>query len=748
MKKKITALLAGIFALVITANGQLAPSVTFTATPATVCAGSAVAFSNTATNAPTSWSWYFPGATTTYTTVTAFPGNPGAITYNNAGIYPVTCVVRNGAGKDSVTVTSCVTVIPLPTVTITPAYGGICDTSFGQALDTVYFTTSGSTGNIYNWAPGGSLSCTACPNPHAFPIVTTVYTVTVTSPSGCISTYYDTVTVGSIVAHISGKDSICMGYRDSLVASGGSQNAPGTTYVWFPGLKTTPYLVVSPTVPTTYSCTITSGSGACQSTAVFRVYPFPIPHYTLSSPDSICYPESATIIASPGGNVYQYYWYGPYGVVDSNIFTTSPSTTTTYTLVTKNKGCYFDSLVKIKVNSPPAVYFSGATNLCQGSTTTICATGGSQYHWSTGQTSSCVNVKPPASITYTVQVRKGACFKDTTFTIIVDTMPNVKFKGDTSICTGDSTTIYASGGYTYLWTTGTTADSIHIIGGYPISGLYNYYVTVTKGACSKDSAKITVKVYHHPKPAAYPVDTTVCEYDSVQLTAAGGNYYTWLPKKSGLNHYKAYGDTDLNNAAPFVTTVYTVNVCTWGCCKDTTIKLNIIPGPNGTVCCDTTVGSGTPVQLATTLGAGPYIVQGWSPTYGLSCSSCADPVATVSKTTTYVVTFQDILTLCTVKDSITIDIFNCNVFVPNVFSPNNDGHNDYLYVRSLCLKALDFAVFDRLGNKVFETRDQTTPWDGTYNGKPMDMGTYMWYLNGLENDGTNVTKSGTVTIVR
>jgi hypothetical protein len=133
----------------------------------------------------------------------------------------------------------------------------------------------------------------------------------------------------------------------------------------------------------------------------------------------------------------------------------------------------------------PVVYLSGATNLCQGSTTTICATGGTTYHWSTGATSSCINVRPPASITYTVEVSNLPCFKDTTFTIIVDTMPNVRITGD-SVCSGDSTILHAYGGYAYFWSTGATNDSI--LGKLDST----YYVTVAKGACSKDSTKIKV----------------------------------------------------------------------------------------------------------------------------------------------------------------------------------------------------------------------------------------------------------------
>ncbi len=752
MKKKITALLAGIFALVITVNAQT-PSVTFTATIDPICAGSCEVFTNTATNAPTTWTWYFPGGIPSYTVVTSAPGNPGCITYLNPGLYPVTCVVTNGFGTDSVTVNPCVKVIPLPTCTITPAYAGICDTGGGSAFDTVYFDAKGAPGNTYTWQPiNGSLSCTACPNPKATPTATTVYTITVTGVGGCQNTYYDTVTVGFVTCHITGKDSICLGSIDSLYASGGSQNPPGTTYLWLPGGQTTPSIGVSPTIPTTYSCQITSGTGGCQSTAAFEVFPYPPPVFNVSyyPADSICVGEKVIMTATPGGGIYQYYWFGAYSYQDTlHTWEVAPTTSSTYTLVARNKGCYFDSLLRIKVNAPPAVYFSGASNLCQGSTTTICATGGTQYHWSYGETTSCINVKPPASITYTVQVSDGACFKDTTFTIIVDSMPNVKFSGDTSICTGDSTTLKVKGGLTYLWTTGSTADSIHIIGGYPVGGLYTYYVTVTKGACSKDSAEITVKVYPHPRPSAYPFDTTICEYDSVQLTAAGGDYYVWGPKKSNLKYYYGTGDTDLNKAAPTLTTLYDVKICTWGCCRDSNyMTVNVIPGPSAHVYEDTTVGSGQPVQLNVVFDPGPFRVLNWEPTTGLNCSTCPDPIATVDVTTKYVVTLYDYVTTCTHQDSVTIDIFNCNVFIPNIFSPNGDGINDFLFVRSYCMTNMDFMVFDRFGNKVFESKNIDNGWDGTFHGKPMNMGTYMWSLTGLLSDGTEINKSGNVTLIR
>ena len=64
------------------------------------------------------------------------------------------------------------------------------------------------------------------------------------------------------------------------------------------------------------------------------------------------------------------------------------------------------------------------------------------------------------------------------------------------------------------------------------------------------------------------------------------------------------------------------------------------------------------------------------------------------------------------------------------------------------MKSMDFAVYDRYGNKVFETESVDVPWDGTYHGKQSGVGTYMWYLTGVLDDGTHVSRSGNVTLIR
>ncbi|MES1223966.1 MAG: gliding motility-associated C-terminal domain-containing protein, partial [Bacteroidota bacterium] len=93
---------------------------------------------------------------------------------------------------------------------------------------------------------------------------------------------------------------------------------------------------------------------------------------------------------------------------------------------------------------------------------------------------------------------------------------------------------------------------------------------------------------------------------------------------------------------------------------------------------------------------------------------------------------------------------SCYIDVPSAFTPNGDGHNDYLYPLN-AYKAinLEFRVFNRYGQLVYETKDWTKKWDGTINGKPQDTGTYVWMLQYTDKDtGKRIFKKGTTVLIR
>jgi len=110
-------------------------------------------------------------------------------------------------------------------------------------------------------------------------------------------------------------------------------------------------------------------------------------------------------------------------------------------------------------------------------------------------------------------------------------------------------------------------------------------------------------------------------------------------------------------------------------------------------------------------------------------------------------------------DTIAIEVINCEspMFVPNIFSPNGDGQNDVLYVRSTYIQELkDFRVYNRWGEQIFQchaepgrsTALEDCGWDGKYHGENMPVGVYAYYVEAVLLNGETVIKRGNVTLVR
>jgi gliding motility-associated-like protein len=88
------------------------------------------------------------------------------------------------------------------------------------------------------------------------------------------------------------------------------------------------------------------------------------------------------------------------------------------------------------------------------------------------------------------------------------------------------------------------------------------------------------------------------------------------------------------------------------------------------------------------------------------------------------------------------------VDVPTAFTPNGDGTNDVLYVRGYGIEHLEFRVYNRWGELVFETNNQAIGWDGTFRGTPQEMDAYAFTLHATFYDGKSVSRKGNVTLIR
>jgi len=373
---------------------------------------------------------------------------------------------------------------------------------------------------------------------------------------------------------------------------------------------------------------------------------------------------------------------------------------------------------------------SPTVSICRGDTTTIRASGATTYNWSPPAGLSATNIpnpiaSPTVTTTYTVA---GGCAGIDSVKVIVDTFKSkVTIPKDTSICIGSSIILSVSGGGNYQWSTGNTSSSISVKND---SATHTYTVSISNGACKKDTS---IRVTVIPKPNGnVNGNLVICKGDSTTLAASGGTLYKW---STGAT-------TSAITISPSSNTGYSVEIIQNGCADTLSESVTVKPSLVINICCDSTITAGQTVQLISS-GGGSYQ---WSPPTGLSCTTCPDPIASPNQTTTYTLTITND-SGCIVQSFVTIDLGCGTVFVPDVFSPN-ETHNNIFYVRGECIVSMDLMVFDRWGNKVFESKNPANGWDGTYNGKAMNMATYMWSLKATLRDGSSIKKHGDVMLVR
>jgi gliding motility-associated-like protein len=159
------------------------------------------------------------------------------------------------------------------------------------------------------------------------------------------------------------------------------------------------------------------------------------------------------------------------------------------------------------------------------------------------------------------------------------------------------------------------------------------------------------------------------------------------------------------------------------------------------------------VPLKTTVSGGTAGTYLWEPSLGLSCINCAEPVATAASSMKYLVTVTN-NHYCKDTANIQIQTFvKTGVAMPNAFSPNADGRNDYFYVMGgLDIKKVkNLSVFNRYGQKLFESlnapaNDRRYGWDGRVHGKRVDFDTYVYFAAVEYVDGSVQTFKGTIIV--
>nr|MBA3705822.1 gliding motility-associated C-terminal domain-containing protein [Bacteroidota bacterium] len=255
-----------------------------------------------------------------------------------------------------------------------------------------------------------------------------------------------------------------------------------------------------------------------------------------------------------------------------------------------------------------------------------------------------------------------------------------------------------------------------------------------QNGCTGTAGKVVTVI---PPVIASITGNNICEGESAILTASGGNNYLWSTNQT-INPI---------TVNPLTTSTYTVIASVGNCTDTATYIVTVTPLPTAIAKGDTTISYGNSAALKAN-GGGTY---NWTPLTGLNCTNCATPIATPTATTQYCVTVM--LAGCADSACITVTIDtkcgdNGELYVPNGFSPNGDGQNDVLYVRGGGVTGIFWEIYDRWGEKVFETTNPKQGWDGTYKGKILDAAVFVYYLKVTCFSGEEIIQKGNVAIIK
>lgn len=673
------------------------PVANFSSSDTTICTGTCLTFTDLSTNTPTSWAWTFAGAATLNSSLQ----NPTGICYNTAGNFQVELTATNASGSDVETKVAFIHVVD------PPAAGISGDNNICNGESTI-LTASG--GGTYSWSTTASTAAiTVSPSSNAS------YTVTVSNGT-CTSSASINVTVNALPnVTISGTTTICSGDNTTLTGNNASSYEWSTT-------ETTPAIIVSPAGNTTYIVTGTDGNG-CENTASVMVTVTAPPVALITGNTSVCAGEAITLTANGTGT---YLWST--GETTPTI-SPIPGSNITYSLTVTAGTCNDRDSIDISVLAPPVAAISGDFIICNGDFTLLTGSGGGTYDWGTSGTGVTINVNPSSNTTYILTVNDGFCEDTAMATVYVNPLPNINISGASEICVGDNVVLTAAGGTSYIWNTTETTPTITDA---PLITT-TYTVTGSDGTCS-NSASISVTV-SAPPTALISGDNEICQGTISNLVASGGGTYSW---NNGIA-------TANNSVSPLTSTTYIVTVSIGSCSDTASIFLTVFPLPPANAGNDTLIYFGGSAQLN---GSGGTIYQ-WSPTLFLDCFDCQTPVASPETTTWYYLMVTD-ANGCIATDSVLVRVeYNCgDVFLPNAFSPNNDGYNDEFRIRGNCIVTIDLKIYDRWGEKVFETNDPLMGWNGEFDGSPMNPGVFHYTYSGTLLNEEIISGKGNVTLVR
>ena len=724
--------------------------------------------------------------------------NP-TFTFNTAGIHTISLTV-NAAGVNSTTTkTLQVNACPIPSVTlntINPNCAGACN---GSA--TLVLASGSGAPYTYSWTPAVSSTSVAsglCAGAYTC-VVTNSCGVSVVKPVFISQPSFINITI------IPSSTVVCAGDGVDLAATASGGTGSTYTYSWSNGASVSSTSVIPTITPSVNYTVSVQDLNGCIKTSTITINVNPIPSITVTPNNpTICAGKTVTVNLSGALN----FTTNP-GNITTSSFTVSPTATTVYNITGSSPfGCIGSRIDSIKVVNPPAIFSSVSSNtVCMGSSITFTNSGGLSYTLSpTTFTGNIINVTATVLGTTTFTILGAGpfgCINTKTISVTSFSLPLVSVSpSNTTICSGTTLLLTASGASNYTWTTGSNFANI----GVSPTTSTSYSVIGKNSFGCENSAGAVVNVVNTPIVTINSPSTSVCFGYTMTVAANGASNYNW---STGAT-------TNTLVVQPFSNLTYSVVGTNGGSCSDTAfLSLSVMPLPSvsasvsNTIAC---VGQSITLNASGTAGniyywqpnnlLGPnQVVQIFAPTtytvYGQGPNGCAFfstafvdvqngnaviPVVTPSAVcvgdtailsiiggtiptwsanvipntsfvtpvtpTNYTFSASD-FNGCVSDIVFSVDInTDCDVIIYNGFTPNGDGVNDFFVIENIDKYPNNKVhIFNRWGNKIYNTvnyNNSNNHWDGkTNSGQAVTSGTYFYILF---DDKEKIIKKGWIEI--
>jgi gliding motility-associated-like protein len=540
--------------------------------------------------------------------------------------------------------------------------------------------------------------------------------------------------------------------------------------------------LISVTAPRVFKIRVLDPNTNCEAEVELSVAPFPPIDLRLSNgiDTLLCGPREVNLSAFTNRAATITWYDGPDftqpEIGGGNVLPVIPPAgkTTYYAVAESPEGCV--EVDSITINVKDLIDESGLSDLpdttlaiCAGTPTPLPLNPAFQYEWSpldegidAGDPSRPIFTLDSSRV-YTVVITDtlSGCVDSAELRVLVNPPLELAAGPDTTLCAPAPVTMMATTSQpaNFEWSDSRSFETIlgrdSILTVTPqAQGANLYYVRATDTtalACTQiDSVLINIFAIDAELPSL-----TLCEpASSAELMVINRDAnqtltYIWLPMEAIISDPDEGPGATVNLDASREFSVLLENQ--FGCTDSLSAAVTVIdlPGTLEIAATPASILPGESSQLTVT-GCEDCTYE-WSPSNTLDRDDIANPVARPSETTTYSVRVSKDGCETTLSVTVTVEDFLCGfpyIFVPNAFTPNGDGVNDVLFVRGRNITSMRLIIYNRWGQKVFETTSQEVGWDGTFRGRPLPPDVYAYYLEVVCGDGETYTTKGNVTLLR